>query len=548
MANIKFSRKEFEKVLGRSLTKDIEEKIHLFGTPLESLTPDEIEIEIFPNRPDLLSLQGYVRAFKSFIGKSTGLIKYKIHTPQRNYKVKIDKSVKSVRPYTVCAIVKNLSLNDEKIKEIVNIQEKIHSTLGRNRKKLAIGVYPLEKIKLPIKYEAKKPSEIRFIPLDINREMNASQILKKHPAGKEYAHLLEGNSKYPIFIDANKKILSMPPIINSEETGKVTGKTNGVFVECSGFDKSMLKKTLNILVTTFADLGGSIYSMAIEDGTRTITPDLTPEKMKISLDNVNKLLGTKFKERDIEKLLEKMGYNYVNKTVYIPAWRTDIMHEVDLIEDIAIAYGYDKFVPEIPEVATVGEESRKSKLERKVSEILAGLGLLETSSYHLIKPEEIKKMKLSTQNTLEIEDSKTEYKILRPGLLTPALRILSENKDNEYPQNIFEIGTIFSPDSNHITETGIHEKTNMIIALTPGNFTEAKQHLDYLFRNLELQYTLKESEHNSLIPGRTGEIILNNKSIGYIGEVHPQTLKSWNLRMPLAVIELNLDEIFGEID
>src|SRR6185437_14662751 len=127
MASVKFNRKEFEKEI--KVTEEIEDKIRLFGTPLESLSAEEIEIEIFPNRPDLLSLQGYLRAFKAFLGKEPGLKKYKIQKLEKSYKVIIDKSVKEVRPFTACAIVKNLSFSDEKIKEVIDMQEKLHLTL-----------------------------------------------------------------------------------------------------------------------------------------------------------------------------------------------------------------------------------------------------------------------------------------------------------------------------------------------------------------------------------------------------------------------------------
>ena len=360
MANVKFPRKEIEKQI--KLTKNVEEKISLLGTPLEHIDEDELELEIFPNRPDLLSMQGFLRAFKAFLGKETGLKKYKINKPEKNYKIKISPSVKSVRPYTVCAIVKNLKFDDEKIKEIIDLQEKLHSTLGRNRKKFAIGIYPLEKIKLPIKYEARAPKDINFIPLEETREMNGIQILQKTQTGKEYAYLLKNYDKFPVFVDSNKNILSMPPIINSNETGKITENTKEVFIECSGSDFNILKKTLNIIVTTFADMDGKVYAMELQYDKKIITPDLTPEKMKISLENINKLLGLELKEKDLEKLLPKMGYDYKNKKVLIPAWRTDILHEVDIAEDTAIAYGYNKLIPEISKLATLGQELTESKL------------------------------------------------------------------------------------------------------------------------------------------------------------------------------------------
>jgi phenylalanyl-tRNA synthetase beta chain len=536
MTNVKFQRKEFEKHV--KINDDIMEKISLFGTPLESISDHEIEVEIFPNRPDLISLEGYMRSFRSFLGKDAGLKEYKVKKPEKDFKVVVEKEVKDVRPFTVCAIVKNLSFDDEKLKRIIDLQEKLHITLGRNRKKAAIGIYPLDKIALPIRYTAKRPEEIKFTPLEQKKELNARQILQKHPAGKKYSDLLKGQKLFPVFIDSQNKILSMPPIINSQESGKVAEKTKDVFVECSGTDLATLKKALSIITTTLADMGGDIYQMEIHDGKKETTPDLKAEKMKVSLDNINGLLGIRLNQGQLKSLLKKMGYEYDKGIVSVPAWRTDVLHEVDISEDVAIAYGYDKFVPEIPNVATIGSESHQARTKDTISEILVGLGLMETLTYHLIKQDEVKSMQI--QNPIYLETSKTEFKALRPNLLIPALRTLSENSDNEYPQKIFEIGRVF--------ERGIkkvNEKDSLVVALTPANFTDAKQHIEYLFRMLGISYSLKEKKINGLIEGRTGEIIINNKSAGCMGEVHPLTLKKWRLKMPLAIIEISLEEIYN---
>src|SRR3989344_6289394 len=188
MANVRIYRLDFEKHL--PLNEETIRKISLFGTSAH-MDNEVVEIEVMPNRPDLLSLQGFMRSFKAFLGKkdSIGLKKYAIKKPEENYRVIIDQSVKDVRPFTVCAIVKDLKFDEIKIKEIIDIQEKLHSTLGRNRKKAAIGIYPLEKITLPIRYEARAPEETKFIPLESDRELTGLQILQKHPTGREYANL-----------------------------------------------------------------------------------------------------------------------------------------------------------------------------------------------------------------------------------------------------------------------------------------------------------------------------------------------------------------------
>ena len=113
--------------------------------------------------------------------------------------------------------------------------------------------------------------------------MDGLQILSKHPKGRDYAHLLEGKKLFPYFIDAQNNILSMPPIINSHQTGKISESTKDVFIECSGFDYQTLKTCLNIIVTALADMGGQIYSLELDYGVKKTTSDLTPEKMKLDL-------------------------------------------------------------------------------------------------------------------------------------------------------------------------------------------------------------------------------------------------------------------------
>jgi phenylalanyl-tRNA synthetase beta chain len=546
MAGIKFSKKEFEKHI--KLTEEIKEKISLFGTHFEGMSEDgnEIELEILPNRPDLFSLQTFAKSFNAFLGKGKGLREYKLNKPEKDFQVTIDASTKNVRPFTACAIIKDMKFDDEKIKEIVNIQEKIHMTLGRNRKKIAIGIYPLEKITLPIKLEARAPKDIKFIPLEMDREMNGLQILQSHPTGRDYAHLLEGRDKFPVFVDAKNEILSMPPIINSHKTGKITETTKDVFIECSGFDFDILKKTLNILAVMFAEMGGKIYQMELNYGKEKIlTPDLTPEKMKLNLDNANKLLGLDLKETDAAKLLEKMGHNYdlKSKIVEVPAWRTDVMHEVDLIEDIAIAYGIDNFQPEIPSIATTGEISKTELLKKKLAEILCGLNMLEISTYYMLTKDDAKILGIKEKDSIEVEESKSEYKVLKPNLMVSNLKTLMKNIDSEYPQKIFELNKTFEKDSKE--ETGIKETEKLCISIASQNtgFTEIKQILQYLTRMIskDKEISLENGENAYFVDGRCAKIVFGKKTIGFMGEIKPQILENLGIKMPISALEIDIE-------
>lgn len=544
MPTISLNKKEFEKLVGKSFTQDmLKDRIAMIGTDLESIRGNIITVEIFPNRPDMLSEQGFARAFSSFTSIKKGLRKYIVR--KSSEKLIVDKSVRDIRPYTACAIVKGLKLDDEKIREIIQIQEKLHSTFGRNRRKVAIGIYPLEKIKFPIRYMAKKPEEIIFQPLESNKVMNANEILKNHSAGKGYGYLLEKLDKYPVFIDSNNEVLSMPPIINSHLTGKITEKTKDVFIECSGFDFNYLQTALNILVTSLADMKGSIYSInLIYSNKKGVTPNLNPKVMKIDIKYVNRLLGLGLKESDVKRYLEMMGYDYKNKKVLIPPYRADILHEIDLVEDIAIAYGYENFKEEIPKVATISEENKFEIFKNKIANSLIGLKLMEVNTYNLLPKEDL--MKMDTDLSLiEVSDSKTENTCLRNFMIPSLLKVLQENRHNEYPQNIFEMGTTFK--KNNSKETNIEEATRLAVLLchNKANYTEIKQILDALINSLNLDYNILEVEHNSFIPGRVARISVKNNNIAFLGEIHPAVLERFAIDMPVAALELNLSELFS---
>ncbi len=552
MTILTINKKELETKIGK-LDDKLKNKIDMFGTPIDNETEDEISIEIFPNRPDLLSFQGFVRSFLYFLDKAKDIEDYKVERPEKDYKVIIEKSVKKVRPYTCCAIVKGLTFNDDKIDKIIDIQEKLHASYGRNRKKLAIGIYPLEMIKLPIRFLAKKPEDIKFRPLEFPKEINGRQILNQHPKGREYSHLLKYCDIYPIFEDANNEVLSMPPIINSEKTGKITENTRDIFIECSGFDKEYLAKSLNIIVCALSDMGGKIYAMEIEDkaeNNKYNLPDLSSEKMEFSIEFINKNLGVSLDEKEIRYYLSKMGINSIREKdgyfAFIPSYRTDIIHQIDLVEEIAISYGYDNFIPKIPEISTIGEEDKTEILKRKISEALIGLGLLEISTYHLsTKEKQFKKINIKEfkDKMIEILDSKTENNILRSSLIAGSIAVLSGNSDSSYPQKIFEIGKIFYHDKS--SETGIGERERLCISLAHGkaNFTEIKQILDYLMRMFTVNYKIKESENPSFIDGRSGEIFVNKKYIGVIGEINPTILRNNKILMPVSSLEINIESL-----
>jgi phenylalanyl-tRNA synthetase beta chain len=300
---------------------------------------------------------------------------------------------------------------------------------------------------------------------------------------------------------------------------------------------------LNIVITNLAEMGGKVYQMDLVESrnAKKITPDLSAEKMKININNANNLLGLNLTEKELKELIEKMGYNYNKGIVEIPPWRVDILHEVDLIEDVAIAYGYEKFIPEIPKIATIGKEDEKEVTKRKITDILVGLNILEVSNYHLTnKREQFKNMSAQEENFIGVEESKTDYTILRKDLTHYLLKILSENVDSEYPQRIFEIGKVF----NSATE-----EEHLALAITPSNFTEVRQVIEYFSKMINLKISISEPDKipSHFIDGRVAELKIENKTIGFLGEIHPKILKNWKIKMPVSLFEINLEEVFKKL-
>lgn len=525
MATITLNKKDVLKLIGRNISDKDLEKASMMGTPVEEINANEITVEVFPNRPDLLSEEGFARALSAFLGIKKGLKQYKVN--KSNYKFKIDSKVKNVRPCVAQAVVKEIKLDSDAVNSLMKLQEKIHLTHGRNRKKVSMGLYDLDKMKFPLTYTT-KPVDFKFQPLD-GEKMSLHDILERHPKGIEFAHLLNGFKEYPVWLDKDNKVLSMPPIINSEDT-RVTTETRNLFIDSTGTDQNAVELAINIIVAACADRGGKIYQV-------NNFPSMKPKSMKLDLNYINKLTGLDIKLSEVKGLFAKMGFELNGNSVLIPAYRSDIIGQVDLAEEITIAYGYDNIKAEIPNISTIGGEDQFEKFNRRVAEVLVGLGLLETNNYHLINSlDQTKKMNANFPIVKLKNSLSQEYDSLRAWIIPSLMLTLKINRHREYPQRIFEIGRVFSDKG---------ESTRVAVLLSDFNtgFTEIKQILDALETSLGVKFELKETESGSFISGRVAQVRCKGKEIGYIGEINPKCLANFELETPVAALGLDLSEL-----
>ncbi|MBT4651341.1 phenylalanine--tRNA ligase subunit beta [Candidatus Woesearchaeota archaeon] len=532
--------------------EELEETLVDLGMELDEVEGDEIKIEITAERVDLITPEGLARAINSYKGFVKKYEEIKIN--KSKYVHKIDSSVKKYRPFTRSFVVKGVDFDDENIKSLMWIQEKLHDTYGRKRKKVAIGVYDLSKINFPVTYCAKKPELINFVPLGMREELSGMKILQRHPTGRDYAHLLEGSDKFPLQIDNNSEVLSMPPIINSARLGKIDSETEDIFVECTGPSEEALDDVMNILATMFNDWGGKIFSVEIKDGKKSVNcPNLKKGKRKITANLVNKLIGLNLKTKDLVKFLPKMQYNVSTVkgegvTVEIPSVRTDVWHEVDIADDVARAYGYNNIKPTLPNVSTIGERLPFNIFVEDLCNLLVGRGLVEVKTFALTNHQD-QYVKMDIKESEHVALGKnTEDKglsMVRSWLIPEVIKSLVANRNKEYPHNVFEVGIVVHPDKKADVKSRNVEKLVCGLCEEKIDFTQIKQVLDGVFSFIGLEYSINEVEHGSFISGRAGNVYVGKEEVGIIGEVSPQVLDNWGLAMPLAALELDLRKIFS---
>jgi phenylalanyl-tRNA synthetase beta chain len=562
MPTIDVEYAEFERVLGVKLHGDMEkldEILAFVKSEVKLFDKQEgvVSIEIKDtNRADLWSAEGLARALRGFLNVAKGLKQYAVGEPIVD--VHVDSRLRNIRPFMGCAIVKNVKLTDAIIRGLMHLQDKLDQTYGRNRQKTSIGLYDYTLIAPPLNYTVVKPEEISFVPLGFEEKMNLAEILERHPKGIEYGHIVKKHSLYPIILDAKGKPLSFPPIINSNDLGKVTGETRHVLVEVTGTMRETVLNTLKLVTLALIDRGGEAYAATMHyprDYTgyapaKDVTPDFGSKRMKLDVEYANKILGLQLTGKRIAELLLTAGFNVEDAnaktvTALIPCYRIDVMHMVDLVEDVAVAYGYNNIEPLWRELPTTGSERPEQRFIDVARELMVGLGFQEVLTYTMTNLDNLfTKMNQKKASLAEIANPKVvTLTCLRNWLLPGLMEFLSNNQSVEFPQKIFELGKVTLLDKTRETKTRDEEWLAAAISHANASFTEIKSALDAFFANLGLNWQIKATTHPSFIEGRVGAAIVNGVNAGVLGEVNPRALEAWKLENPTAAFEINMQKI-----
>ena len=524
------------KDLGIDLEKDeLINTIPMMASDIEDYDDEEIKVEFFPNRPDNLSIEGVARSFKGFLGLETGLPKYDIE--ESGEKVYVSKEVEEIRPHIRFAKIDNVDFSGDKIKYIMDFQENLHWVIGRDRKKVAIGVHNADVVEGPFNYIATEKTENAFVPLEMGEELTPEEILEKNQKGEKYAHLIDKFDKYPLILDKDNKVLSMPPIINGELT-KLSEDTKNIIVDVTGTDEKAVNQALNIICSSFAEVGGKIKSMEIvyEDET-FVSPDLTPKERNVHVDVANELIGgTDLDAEDVKRLLEGARFdaeilNENELKVIIPAYRIDILHEVDIVENIAIQYRINNVEAKLPNLATIANEHSWFKSEQTIRELMVGFGFQEVMSLMLTS----EKNHFEKMNQEEID----HVQVARPISISGTM--IRTSLLNSLMEKIFEIGDVVYMDDENFNKTRTVKKLAGLICHSSANFTEIKSTTSSIVSNLGYSMELSDSENTSFIAGRVADFTGESKNgqiKGFFGEISPEVIRNFELEYPVTAFEI----------
>ena len=323
-------------------------------------------------------------------------------------------------------------LSGDDMEALIQSQEKICWNFGQKRKSIAMGIYRSALITYPVHYRGADPDETKFVPLGMEEELSLRQIITVHPKGKEYGHIHANDPLFPYLHDDKGQTLSFPPVINSASIGAVEEGDDELFVEFSGTGLKDLLLAAAIVACDMADMGFEILPVKVvfpeetEFGKEITVPYYFQEPASCTVEEIHKTLGDPLTDDEIVRGLKRMGiYAVVDEgRVYatVPEWRNDFLHAVDLVEDVMIGHGLERFKPVMPTDFTVGRLTEAEELGRKIKDLMVGLGFQEMMYNYLgSKREYIENMRYPEKKCIIIANPMSEnYEVVpldSPSLL-----------------------------------------------------------------------------------------------------------------------------------
>ncbi|MDE1851139.1 MAG: phenylalanine--tRNA ligase subunit beta [Candidatus Micrarchaeota archaeon] len=546
MPTATFNRGYFDRLMGFKLTdKKLEEQCGKMGMSVESLSAKEITVEASPNRPDLLDCVGFARALKNYMHRSKRL-SYQLKDAKPYLEIEVEKEVKRVRPFISAFVALDVKLDDESLANLINFSEKFCEGYGRKRRKIAMGMHDLDRVKGKVRYNA-YPDEA-LAPLNEKRERRFSEILLNHSKGREYGYTIRnGEDGYPALKD-DEGVLSLIPIINSERT-RVTTSTRNLLIDITGTSQYLVNKCADMFAATFMDIGADVRPVMLKQmGKRYTQPEMKERYIEMQLSKAEQEIGVRIGFSNVISLANKVGYEaaLVGKSIRfkVPAYRLDVIDEQDIVEDLAIAYGYD-YIPAIALGATQqGELNAATELCEMLSELMLGLGFDEMVNSYLTNDDtNFARMRLEKDANycVRLKNPRSEsVTIMRTWLLPGLLKNLGLSQHDSMPHNVFENDLAFTVKAESVFER-LHLAA--VSSHSKANFNDAKATVQAISDSMGLEIKISKHEHRSFIDGRCAKITIAGKDVGFFGELHPEVLYNFGIEEPAIAFEMELPSL-----
>ncbi|EGR27777.1 phenylalanyl-tRNA synthetase beta chain, putative [Ichthyophthirius multifiliis] len=578
----------FNKKLGKNLDfNDLENLCFDFGIEVEKrevtkknkkTNQDEVTLEyafeVGANRPDLLSVETLSLALGTFIG-TRKMPKYTIKNVKNREKIIVKENCKKIREFVVGCVLRNVTFDQYTYDSFIDFQDKLHHNLCRRRRLASMGTHDLDTIKGPFIYDAKTPKSISFVPLDKTEEMDGEKLMEFYDKDihlKEFLPIIRDSDVYPVFLDHNNVVMSLPPIINSDHS-KIKLTTKNVFVEITATDYTRAVASLNCIVAAFSQYCAEPFTIEeveifYEAENRTdITPKIENLYFETSIEYINCVGSLNLNAQQACELLNKMCLNSQpiqnsgKIKVEVPITRSDILQECDIVEDVCIAFGYNNIDCKLPKTPTVGKQLFLNKMSDLVREEMASAGYKEGLNFVLVSDEDLtsKLLKKNDGQMVIIDNPKVkEFNVGRTTLIPGCLKWLCNNRQNKIPIKMFEVGDVVLQDKTQ--ETGTRNERRMCALYTNLQSQIEIIHglVDYIMMKLNVKllcpensnfkrlYKLIPANEDSYFRDKQAYILFNDVKIGILGVLHPLVLQNYQWKYPVSVVEINLEPLFKE--
>jgi phenylalanyl-tRNA synthetase beta chain len=565
MPKIETTGRLFFSLLGKTLRdSELEALLPVAKAELDGHEGDVLKIELNDtNRPDLWSAAGIVRLLKSYEKEEVVLYDF-FSTADETFDSEgrsliIDASVKEVRPFSIGFAARGHKVSEDDLEALIQSQEKLCSNFGRKRKTIAMGIYRSDLIKYPVHYRGADPDTTSFVPLGMEQELTLRQICTEHPKGKEYGPIVSDHKLFPFLHDDNNDVLSFPPVINSDRIGAVEVGDENLFLELSGMDLKDLLLAASIMACDMSDMGFEILPVKVilgeetEFGSEITVPYYFQEPVSCSMAQIHKTLGMKLSSTEVVNALKRMGMHAIcdNDVVYatVAEYRNDFLHPVDLIEDVMIGHGLNKFEPEMPQDFTVGRLSPAEEMGRKVKDLMVGLGFQEMMYNYLgSKREYVDNMNFPQEKCIFISNPMSEnYEVVRPSIIPSLLESESVSAHAPFPHKIFEVGKVAFRDERDNSGTTTRNTLGFLASDSVMGYNDVSSLVNTLLYFLGKEFSLATLEGDArFIEGRCARIMIGQIEVGVFGEIHPQVLENWGSIMPTIACEIDLDLVMAD--